>query len=293
MPQQESLFTGRNWTVSQLFKAVRKSLEPLYGGGEADAMSRLIFHSLKGWDLTGLIINGDREASEYLIEKIESIVRRALKHEPIQYILGDARFYGLNLKVNPHVLIPRVETEQLVDMIVAENQASDLRVLDIGTGSGAIAIALARNLRFPTVTAVDISPDALEVASQNARALKANIDFCVQDVFAYNPERDSFDIIVSNPPYIAEHEKEGMDKNVLGFEPHLALFVPDDNPLIFYSRIAEIASVALSDRGKVYFEINPLFADQIVSMLKSDGFADIEVVKDIAHRNRFVKAVKP
>lgn len=292
MSLNNNLFIGREWKVSDLLRAVRKSLASLYGDREAESMARLIFYSLKGWDLTSLTIHCNDDVSDFIIEKIESIVARALKHEPLQYILGDARFYGLNLKVTPDVLIPRVETEELVDMIIRENGESDLRVLDIGTGSGAIAVALARNLKFASVTAIDISRRALDIALENARILKTKIKFCQQDVFAYNPAPDSFDVIVSNPPYIAENEKKDMDANVLDFEPRLALFVSDDNPLIYYSRIAEIASVSLCRSGRLYLEINPLYADDLRKLLCASGFVDVEIMEDSSHKKRFAKALK-
>ena len=199
----------------------------------------------------------------------------------------------MDLKVDRSVLIPRHETEELVDLIVDGNKGrQDLRVLDIGTGSGAIAIALSRNLPFAHVTAIDISEAALKIARENARALHADIDFIRQDVFTWQPAPESFDIIVSNPPYIANSEKAAMDSNVLDYEPHSALFVPDSEPLIFYSRIATIAIGALAGGGRLYFEINPLFAADLVRMLGAEGFRDIEVHKDISRRDRFISCSK-
>ena len=212
---------------SETIANLKARLAPVYGEGEANAMVRLIFHHLKGWNTTDIIVNGDRQVSPYIHSLIERIVTRIIKGEPIQYVLGEARFYGMDFKVNRNVLIPRQETEELVDMIVNENKRSDLRVLDIGTGSGAIAVALCRNLRFPRVTAIDISDKALEVAEENARRLHANVFLRQKDIFTYMPPEDSYDIIVSNPPYIPEEEKAGMERNVLDHEPALALFVPD------------------------------------------------------------------
>lgn len=280
-------------TVNMLSKEIVRLLTPAYGAGEAKAMMRLIFHHLKGWTQTDLMIMSDRPVSQYMIGKVNEILARVDAGEPIQYVVGEARFYGMDLEVTPAVLIPRPETSELVDMIVHENEGSDLRVLDVGTGSGAIAIALARNLRFPVVTAIDISADALEVARANADRLHARIGFIAQDVFLYEPAPDSFDIIVSNPPYIAEHEKKDMDNNVLDFEPAAALFVPDDNPLIYYSRISEIGRKSLSPGGRLYFEINPDYAAQLEAMLKADGYEDVRIVEDISHRPRFACAVQP
>lgn len=272
---------------------MRARLSPLYGDGEANAMIRLIFHSLKGWSATDLIIHEGDTASDYLLEKTDGIIRRLLNYEPIQYVLGEAYFFGMHLEVNPNVLIPRPETEELVDTIIKENPGSDLRVLDIGTGSGAIAIALARNLPFSKVTALDISQPALDTARRNADRLKARIEFIHADVFTFLPSRDSLDIIVSNPPYVAEEEKSDMESNVLLYEPHSALFVPDSSPLIFYSRIADIGKSALTGGGKLYFEINPRFADALHQMLAKEGYTDILSTKDSFGKTRFFSAVKP
>ena len=279
-------------TVDQMRKLMLDRLGPKYGAGEAKSMISLIFHALKGWNPTQLIINGNLQVSSYLTEKIDDILRRLDKDEPIQYILGEARFYGLDLLVTPDVLIPRHETEELVDLIVKENERKDLDVLDICTGSGAIAVALSRYLPFSHVTALDISAGALEIAHKNADKLHADINFIKEDVFLYLPNPESFDIIVSNPPYIARQEEKEMDANVLLYEPHMALFVPDENPLIFYSRIAEIANIGLKKDGRIYLEINPLYADSMLALYKDSGFRDVRLIKDISHRQRFLTACK-
>lgn len=284
--------TGKEWTAATALKEITRLFAPGEGEGEARAMARLIFHHLKGWSVTDLIINSDTVLSDFILGKLDDIVSRVLAGEPVQYVLGEARFYGMDLRVTPDVLIPRQETEELVDMIVKGNEASDLRVLDVGTGSGAIAIALSRNLRFPEITAIDISPAALEVARANAASLHAHVRFVESDVFTYEPEPESFDIIVSNPPYVAESEKKDMSPNVLGHEPALALFVSDSEPLIYYSRIAGIAAGALVPGGKLYFEINPLFVAGLRELLEAEGFADIKIIDDISHRPRFAVAVR-
>lgn len=279
--------------VQALGAELRRRLTPIYGAGEAEAMVRLIFHSLKGWTTTDLAINFDMPVSDDLIKRCDAILRRLEKHEPLQYILGEAYFYGMNLHVDPSVLIPRPETAELVDMIVRDNPGSDLKVLDIGTGSGAIAIALARNMRFPEVTAIDISPQALSTARRNAKDLKANVDFKEADVMTWTPEPHSFDIIVSNPPYIPVEEKSDMDPNVLDHEPSAALFVPDDDPLKFYRRITVMARSALRPSGRLYFEINPRFADNMRELLEKNGFTDVAITRDSQNRERFASAEKP
>lgn len=280
-----------NENISGLARSLRGRLATVYGEGEALAMTRLIFHALKGWDATALVIHGDAPVSDTLREKCEEVVGRVLAGEPIQYVLGETYFYGMNLKVAPGVLIPRPETAELVDMVVNGNKGSDLRVLDIGTGSGAIAVALSRNLRFPIVTAIDISPEAVAIARANAERLKARIDFLNVDIFTWNPPAESFDIIVSNPPYVAESEKTGMDRNVLEHEPPEALFVPDADPLIYYSRICGLGREALSRQGRIYLEINPRFAQPLAAMFEKEGYGEVSLHKDSYGRIRFLSAV--
>ena len=281
-------------TIATLAHDMQRRLVPVYGEGEAKAMVRLIFHSLKGWSLTDMMIHSDNPASEYLIQKTDGILNRLMKFEPIQYILGEAYFYGMTFKVTPATLIPRPETEELVDMIVKENQGEkDLSVLDIGTGSGAIAIALSRNLPFSEVSAIDISPEALEIAEENAQNLHAQIAFINADVFSFMPKPGTLDIIVSNPPYIDESEKDDMEPNVVDYEPHQALFVPDSSPLLYYSRITDIAKTGLRGNGRLYLEINPRHADELKTNLEEAGFADVTILNDINGKRRFIKCLKP
>lgn len=280
-------------TIARLDREIVAELTPAYGEGEAKAMMRLIFHHLKGWGMTDLAIHADNPASDYLQSSVAKIIERLKTNEPLQYILGEAYFYGMNLKVTPATLIPRPETAELVDLIVKDyGDRKDLRVLDVGTGSGAIAIALARNLPFSDVSAIDISADAIAVAKENASNLRASVDFRQADIFKFNPEPDSLDIIVSNPPYIDESEKTSIEDNVLDYEPHSALFVPDDNPLLFYKAIADIAVDALVKGGRLYFEINPRHADEMVAMLQTKGFVNIRSHRDISGKIRFIDCRK-
>lgn len=272
---------------------MRRRLTPLYGEGEARAVIRAIFHALKGWGATEMIMHEGDELSPYMREKIEEILKRLEAGEPVQYVVGEAYFYGMDLRVRPGVLIPRPETAGLVDMVVADCSGSDLRVLDIGTGSGAIAIALARNLRFPQVSALDASAAALEIARENASMLKAKVKFIEADIFAWEPAPESFDVIVSNPPYVLESEKKEMSDSVLLHEPSEALFVPDSDPLVFYRRIADVGLEALTPGGRLYFEINPLTADALRQMLEDKGYSEIELEKDIHGRMRYARCRKP
>ena len=280
-------------TTEERYRLLRKELMPLVGQGEATAMARLIFHSLKGWDSTGLVIHAVDVLSPYILEKIDAITERLRSGEPLQYILGEGRFYGMNLKVTPATLIPRPETEELVEAIVARyGDMTDCRVLDIGTGSGAIAIALSRHLRFAEVTAIDKSHAALEIARENARALKARVTFIDADIFIWSPPEESYDVIVSNPPYICNKERKDMERNVLEYEPSEALFVDDDDPLLFYRRISEIGLRGLCPGGSLYFEINPLYSGQLRGMLEEMGYTDVKIWKDISGKDRFASAVR-
>ena len=276
--------------MRETLKKLRDTLRPIYGAGETQAIIRIMFHYLKGWDTVDILMHESDPLSPFMKSEIDKILARLLKHEPIQYITGEARFNGLIFKVTPDVLIPRPETDELVDIIVTDNSDSeDLRVLDIATGSGCIAIALARSLKFPHVSALDFSEKALKVAEENATNLKADVNFIHADIFKWAPD-DKYDIIVSNPPYIDESEKKAMEPNVLDYEPASALFVPDDNPLVFYKRIAIIAKEALSANGLLYFEINPRHADELSSYLKSEGFDNVEIIRDSFGKQRFIKA---
>lgn len=278
--------------IQEKISELIRRLAPVLGEGEARASLRVAAEDIFGWTHTDLLIKADDEISDFRAGQLDRVVDRLLLGEPLQYILGKAYFYGMNFEVTPDVLIPRPETAELVDIIVRENQTPDLRVMDVGTGSGCIAIALSRNLPFSRVTAVDVSSSALEIARKNAAKFKARISFVHADIMKYEVPSGSFDVIVSNPPYIAESERVDMEARVLAHEPSMALFVPDDDPLRFYKRIAQIASDALAEGGKLYFEINPLFANDMQSMLNAGGWADVRIEHDIHGRKRFAMAVK-
>lgn len=280
-------------TLQEKARAVVHRLEPLMGIGEARATVRIILEHIYGWKPVDIAIRLDNEISDFRSRQIDDIVDRLALGEPLQYILGSARFYGLDFSVTPDVLIPRPETEEMVDAILRVNTASDLRVLDIGTGSGCVAVALARNLRFPVITAIDVSEKALKVAAANAAALRTNIRFEHADMRTYNPPADSFDIIVSNPPYVAESERDLMEARVVAHEPGLALFVPDSDPLLFYRPIAALAARALVPGGRLYLEINPRFAADVGRLVADAGLCDVEIIRDIHGRNRFVCAQHP
>lgn len=279
-------------TVRDLRRAAVAALIPLYGRGEAEWMTRLTLESVTGWSRVDLLVDAGKELGEVRVEAVKNIVDRLLKHEPLQYILGYEDFMGLKIKVSPSVLIPRPETQELVNIIIdREAKATDLSVLDAGTGSGAIAVALSRNLRFARVTAIDNSDAALEVARSNAERLRTPVTFANADMLSLTSLPGApFDIIVSNPPYVLDSERAEMSANVLGHEPSAALFVPDSDPLRFYLALARYAAAGgLKPDGRLYFECNPLTIGALASRLEVD-FDEVETVRDSFGRQRFIIA---
>lgn len=282
-------------TLRECCRTTEQRLRTVYAESEAKWLVRIAFEHIKGYSQVDMLMKADEPVSEYIIEKVNEVTDRLLRHEPVQYIFGEARFYGLRLKVNSHTLIPRPETEELIDMIVRDaNDRSDLHVMDACTGSGCIAIALARNLVFPAIDAFDISSEAVKVAQENASVLKTRVNFSTADALALTaPPRPLYDIIVSNPPYIADGERMDMSRNVLDYEPHIALFVPDDDPLRFYRAIAHYAIAALNHGGRLYFEINPIYATGLATELTETGFDNVRLWPDIHGRTRFATATRP
>lgn len=276
------------------FKAEALSmLSKVYGDREARWIVRALLEDVMGWNSTDLVLKDDYEFLPHTYHKLLEMASRVASGEPVQYVTGCAPFYGMTFHVTPSVLIPRPETAQLVDFIIADySSRQDLQVLDCGTGSGCIAIALARNLPFSQVTAIDISADALTVARANAHDLKVRINFEQQDILTLPGilQDSTYDIIVSNPPYIADSERRDMSDNVLLHEPHQALFVPDDDPVKFYRAIAQYALTALKDGGRLYFEINPLYVKETKNLLTE--FDDVTVQRDNQGRERFIIATK-
>lgn len=278
-------------TILQTKKQITDTLTPVVGTDEARAMAAEMLTTLLGLSPAQLVINGTRSLEPVSDSTLNGWTQRVVAGEPLQYILGHAWFMGMNLKVTPAVLIPRPETAGLVDMITDRYAgASDLSVLDVGTGSGCIAIALARALSFADVTAVDVSEAALDVARENAKALHTTINFRQMDILTASSEAftaGSFDIVVSNPPYIAMHEKAKMEARVYDHEPTGALFVPDDDPLVFYNAIARLSQSWLKPGGRLYFEINPLFADGLKKLLNGLGFSDVDIIRDYKGNYRY------
>ncbi len=281
-------------TVNEATVQFKQALSGSTDSGEINAMWRLVMKHVMNYEPVDMILRGDHELPGFFSEKLHDITSRLLAHEPIQYILGKAQFHGHEFTVTPATLIPRPETEQLVDIIVDENPDSDLRVLDIGTGSGCIAVSLALALKWAQVTAIDISQDALDIAKENAVTNKAKVQYLKADALKLTTlPCEPLDIIVSNPPYVCESERSGMENNVLDYEPHTALFVPDDDPLRFYRAIARYAANALTPGGRIYLEINRKYGSEIASLLTKQGFEDATVMLDSFGNARFVKAALP
>lgn len=252
-------------------------------------MKRIILSEVMHLSPVEAVIRGDNEAPDFIPGKVRGILDRLIAGEPIQYIFGKARFCGIELEVSPAVLIPRPETEQLVDIITdMAGKRSDLKVLDCGTGSGCIAIALARALHFADITAIDISGEALQVATRNAEAYGVKIDLKQADILnEASLPRTSWDIIVSNPPYVLDSERVGIERHVIEHEPHSALFVPDSDPLRFYNAILDYAASHLAANGNIFFEINPLEADKFCEAALRRGFSRTDITSDLHGRRRF------
>lgn len=266
-----------------------EKLTPLYDVMEAESFFAITMEELKGWKRTDLVLNPTAELSSAELEKWDDVLAQLEQHRPIQYIFEKAHFYGLEFAVNENTLIPRPETEELVEWIIHENKSrSGISILDIGTGSGCIAISLAKNLPDSDVFAIDVSESALGTAKQNAETNKVNVTFLQKDILKTETLPNKFNIIVSNPPYVRNLEKAEIKQNVLEHEPHLALFVDDNDPLIFYRKIALLALSTLNENGQLYFEINQYLGDETLEMLEHYGFKNVMLRKDIYGNDRMV-----
>lgn len=278
--------------MNKIVAYIRSRLQPYYTAEEVSALSRIVCCDLFGQAPTDYYLGKDIVLSSKKEQELEDILQRLSRFEPLQYIEGRTLFLGREFWVAPGVLIPRPETEELVELMLKEIPA-DARILDVGTGSGCIAISLAKELPDALVTAWDVSPEALSVARVNARKLQANVRFVECDVLACQVDKAGlYDVIVSNPPYVTEAEKADMEPNVLQWEPSLALFVPDDDPLRFYRRIAVLGRDMLADGGRLYFEINRAYGREMVEMLRTMGYVRVRVEKDLSQNDRFVIAEK-
>ncbi len=277
--------------MKAIAKQISEGLSSRYTAGEISALTRIITTELLGVSQMAYFLKDNITLTAEQQTLLDNAIERLKKQEPIQYILGYSDFCGLRFKVTPATLIPRPETSELVEWIASEAIGKE-SILDIGTGSGCIAVSLAHKVPQSKVTAWDISNDALAVATENSKANGCNVTFEHVDILAYEPAGKQFDIIVSNPPYIKENEKEAMHANVLDWEPHTALFVPDSDPLLFYRAIAEKGLVLLKPGGRLYFEINRAHGKETMEMLAALGYTGIELHKDFAENDRMIRAIK-
>ena len=278
--------------MKESIRNIANQLSSVYDARECNSIARYIVEEISGMTYTDILVK-DTKFSEVEIEKTEEITKRLLNGEPLQYILGYTYFCDLKIRVDNNVLIPRPETEEICRLIIEREHNKSPKILDVCTGSGCIALALKNGIYGASVDGVDISEGALEVAKENSKIIDCDVDFYKYDVIENSPKiAKRYDIIVSNPPYICQFEKEKMSRNVLDNEPHIALFVNDNDPIVFYRKIADLGNSILKSKGKLYFEINPLFVNELEEMLLEKGYKDIEIIKDINERNRFIACTK-
>ena len=276
-------------TRREIIARIETPLTALYGEREARQIARIVVMELGGLCLTDLVAEPDKELG---IDELDRIIGELTAGRPLQYVLGHTEFYGLDFQVREGVLIPRPETEELVRWIAESPAPDNPAVLDVGTGSGCIAVTLARLIPESRITAVDISEKALSIARENARRLDAKVDFRQGDALGelFPGQREQFDLIVSNPPYIPRSEKASIRVNVTGYEPAEALFVEDGDPLIFYRAIARFGQRHLAEGGHLYFEINALCGKETVAMLRQENYTEVELIQDLYGKDRIVKA---
>lgn len=280
-------------TIKDIKPYLEKELAGIYPPEEISAFSSIIIKTVFRVSGLHLLASPDNHVTRKQAGRIAGFVRELRTGKPLQYILGETSFYNCIIRVSPGVLIPRPETEELVDMIIKENREFRGTMLDVGTGSGCIAIALAVNLPGSWVRGIDINEAAVRLAAENAALNKASVSFSVNDVFSPDlAPIGNTGIIVSNPPYVRESEKIRMSGNVLDHEPHSALFVPDSDPLLYYRAILRMAGTILIPGGRIYFEINEAMGDEMYKLMSSSGCNDVAVVRDINDKDRFIKGIR-
>jgi release factor glutamine methyltransferase len=278
--------------IYNAYRQATNELNPIWGASEAQSIARIVVAKVSNLKLHEVSLSKNVSLTPSQLLKLNEYLKDLKQQKPIQYVLGETEFYGMTLNVTPSVLIPRPETEELVQWVISESKWAS-RFLDIGTGSGCISIALSKAFPTATIVATDISPLAIEVAQSNALLNQVNVDFLLNDLFSdtlYDILQQPFNVIVSNPPYVMESEKESMHRNVLQYEPEAALFVPNDNPLLFYRRIGQVARPLLVDTGLLFFEINEALAPQTKSLLEGIGFKKVILKKDINGKDRMIMA---
>ena len=276
--------------MNRLLSRIEEALAGLYDAAELDSVKKALCLELLGISSVTYYTKQELTPDKERDQKLTDALARLAHGEPLQYVMGYTPFEGLNFKVDSRVLIPRPETAELVEWIVRDCSGAG-SVLDIGTGSGCIAVTLANKLPGCKVQGWDVSDSALDLACLNNRQNSTNVEFRKVDIFDVPEQEYGFDVIVSNPPYVLESEKSGMEARVVDYEPHLALFVPDNDPLLFYRAISEFGKKALAKGGKLFFEINPLKAEDIVRMLEDTGYHNVESRNDIFGKQRMIKAI--
>ena len=277
---------------ASLAQRISDQLSTYFDHGESKAIAMMLLQEYLSIDRAKLIINDELHVAENILLLINKTIGRLCKNEPVQHILGKSNFYGRDFKVGPDVLIPRPETEELVDLIINNHKGQVFDLIDIGTGSGCIPITLSLELDGCQASGIDVSSEALATARKNAANLQASVNFEELDILEDVPS-GKFDVVVSNPPYITLAEKNLMHENVLNYEPNLALFVPDDKPLLFYERICELCQSVLKPEGFLYFEINEHFGEETLEVLVAYGFKETRLIKDLSGKDRIVLGRKP
>jgi release factor glutamine methyltransferase len=275
-----------------------EQVAPYFDAEEATSFFYLLIEQRRNLKRVDLVMQPDLFLTESELAEFQFVISELQRHKPIQYILGSTEFYGLQFDVNEHTLIPRPETEELVEWVVLtqksivenlESEAATIDLLDIGTGSGCIAISLAKNMRYTQVAAIDVSVEALATAQKNAGTHKVAVEFICKNILEATVLTQKYHVIVSNPPYIRMLEKQEIKPNVLDFEPHLALFVANEDPLLFYRKIAQLAQKHLHEKGYLFFEINQYLAKETLNLLEDIGFKSIELRKDIYGNDRMIR----
>lgn len=292
-------------TIKDVFALYKQQLSKLYAAPETEALTLMVLTEITNASKATIKAFPERELTLTQQEEANAILTQLQTGKPLQYILGYTEFYGLKFMVNPATLIPRPETEELVEWVlsVVSSELSvgsnNLNILDIGTGSGCIAISLKKNLPHTQVSAIDISPEALKTASENAKLNEVKVNFIHQDILtthlpiAIGTPLTTQQLIISNPPYVTLEDKKLMHTNVTDFEPHTALFVPENDPLIFYKAIADFSVGNLAAGGLLFFEINESLGQETVELLQNKGFVEVELRQDMSGRDRMIKALKP